>query len=224
VAGIVWLASYPKSGNTWVRIFLANYLMNSQTPVPINQVRRFAMSDAVGELYVKVAGRKFDVTDPAKALPMRDAVLRGIVANNADVNFVKSHCIRRNVYGIDLIPAKFTRSSIYILRNPLDMVLSYARHHGQTVEEAVHAIGHPDNATIGEGGEAVVTPMGSWSEHVNSWCARAPWPQLAVIRPLAYGEASPDGALGQTEPARPCRICSISAIPVSRPRSRAFWP
>ena len=38
---IIWLASYPKSGNTWTRLFLANYLMNAQTPVPINQAHRF---------------------------------------------------------------------------------------------------------------------------------------------------------------------------------------
>lgn len=176
---IIWLASYPKSGNTWVRIFLANYLMNSATPVPINQVHRFGLGDAVAKLYRKVAGRDFDLNDPGQVLSLRDAVLRGIVANDADVNFVKTHAIRRIVPGCDLIPAKYTRSSIYILRNPLDMVLSYARHHGQTPEQAVHSIGHPDNATISHG-EAVVTPMGSWSEHVNAWTARAPWPQVVI--------------------------------------------
>lgn len=176
---IIWLASYPKSGNTWVRIFLANYLMNSANPVPINQVHRFGLGDAVAKLYHRVAGRPVNVTDPAQVLPLRDAVLRGIVANNADVNFVKTHCVRRSLPGIELIPAKYTRSSVYILRNPLDMVLSYARHHGQTLEQAVHAIGHPDNATIGHG-EAVLTPMGTWSEHVNTWTARAPWPQLVI--------------------------------------------
>ena len=48
---IVWLASYPKSGNTWTRIFLANYLYNSQKPVPINQVHRFAMGDSITKTY-----------------------------------------------------------------------------------------------------------------------------------------------------------------------------
>ncbi len=27
---ITWIASYPKSGNTWVRSFLTNYLSNSE--------------------------------------------------------------------------------------------------------------------------------------------------------------------------------------------------
>ena len=35
---IIWLASYPKSGNTWVRAFLANYISNTEKPFPINEL------------------------------------------------------------------------------------------------------------------------------------------------------------------------------------------
>lgn len=176
---IIWLASYPKSGNTWMRIFLANYLMNTKTPMPINQVHRFGMGDTIAKTYHMVAGRPIDINDPQQILPLRDKVLRGIVGNNADINFVKTHNIRRDAYGVSLIPEKYTRSSIYILRNPLDMVLSYARHHGMTIDQTVRAIGHSDNATMGSG-EAVATFLGSWSEHVTSWTARASWPQLVI--------------------------------------------
>lgn len=176
---IVWLASYPKSGNTWMRIFLANYLMNAREPIPINQVHRFGMGDAIARTYQMVAGHPIDVNDPAVILPLRDKVLRSIVGNNADVNFVKTHYIRRVAFGYDLIPDQYTRSSIYILRNPLDMALSYARHHNLSLEDTVHAIGHSDNAVIGMG-ETVATFLGSWSEHVASWTARAPYPQLTV--------------------------------------------
>lgn len=176
---IIWLASYPKSGNTWMRIFLANYLMNTKEPMPINQVHRFGMGDTIAKTYQMVAGRPIDANDPAQILPLRERVLRGIVANNADVNFVKTHNIRRVAYGVDLIPEAVTRSSIYILRNPLDMVLSYARHHGLSLPDAVHAIGHSDNATAGDA-NAVATFLGSWSEHVNSWTARATYPQLTL--------------------------------------------
>ncbi len=176
---IIWLASYPKSGNTWMRIFLANYLMNTNEPMPINQVHRFGMGDTIAKTYQMVAGRPIDTNDPAQILPLRDKVLRGIVGNNADINFVKTHNIRRVAFGVNMIPDQYTRSSIYILRNPLDMVLSYARHHGLTIEAAVHAIGHSDNATSGDA-NSVATFLGSWSEHVNSWTARAPYPQLTI--------------------------------------------
>ena len=97
---IIWLASYPKSGNTWTRIFLANYLMNSDKPVPINQVHRFGMGDSIPRMYQMVAGRQIDVRDYQETLKLRDKVLAGIVANKADVNFVKTHNVRAEAFGV----------------------------------------------------------------------------------------------------------------------------
>ena len=36
---IIWLASYPKSGNTWVRLFLKSYLSDDIKEFSINQKR-----------------------------------------------------------------------------------------------------------------------------------------------------------------------------------------
>jgi hypothetical protein len=38
--GIIWLASYPKSGNTWFRVFLTNLLRDADTPASINELKR----------------------------------------------------------------------------------------------------------------------------------------------------------------------------------------
>jgi len=176
---IIWLASYPKSGNTWTRLFLANYLMNAQEPVPINQAHRFAVGDAVVKMYNRVAGREIDPQDLALCLRLRDPVLRAIVANNADVNFVKTHNARVAPEKIDLIPDRYTRSAIYIIRNPLDMVLSYARHYGITQEDAANKICHPDNGNLPTE-TSVAQYLSSWELHVKSWMAYAPWKRLLV--------------------------------------------
>ena len=144
---IVWMASYPKSGNTWARIFLANYIANMDRPVPINNAHRIAMGDSITKMYERVAGRPIDVTDLDAVLRLRPGVLRGIVANNADVNLVKTHNARVTARGVPLIPDQVTRSAVYMLRNPLDMVLSYARHYGMTPDEAVHTVSHPTMPT-----------------------------------------------------------------------------
>jgi hypothetical protein len=176
---IIWLASYPKSGNTWTRLFLANYLMNAQEPVPINQAHRFAMGDAVVKMYNRVAGREIDPTDLSLSLRLRDGVLRGIVSNNADVNFVKTHNARVAPEKIELIPDRYTRSAIYIIRNPLDMVLSYARHYGITQEDAANKICHPDNGNLPTE-TSVAQYLSSWDMHVKSWMAYAPWKRLIL--------------------------------------------
>ena len=176
---IVWLASYPKSGNTWARIFLANYMMNQTEPVPINQVHRFGIGDTIEKTYRMVGGQTADLSSIDVTLALRPKVLRGIVANNADVNLVKTHNIRSQAFGHELIPQQLTRSAVYIMRNPLDVVISYARHFGKTLEETVEAIGRSDNAS--PGGPGVVHQfLGSWSEHVQSWTSQAPYPQITL--------------------------------------------
>ncbi|MFU8777386.1 MAG: sulfotransferase domain-containing protein [Roseovarius sp.] len=176
---IVWLASYPKSGNTWTRVFLANYLLNTQKPLHINEVRRVGSGDSMAAAYHTVAGRKLDLSRVAHTLQFRHKVLRGIVNNNADINLVKTHNARVTAYEVELIPEMFTRASIYIMRNPLDMVLSYARHYDMSHADAVERITHPENANLPTD-TSVADFLGTWEAHVRSWVKYAPWPQLVL--------------------------------------------
>ena len=43
MGGIIWIASYPKSGNTWMRAFLHNLLRNPDKPADINKLDQFAL-------------------------------------------------------------------------------------------------------------------------------------------------------------------------------------
>jgi len=184
---IVWLASYPKSGNTWLRIFLANYLFGRTTPMPINQVHRLGLGDSIEKMYRMVAQRTanglvkapFDIADYRQSLALRGKVLEGIVSNNADVNFVKTHNDRTKAFGVELIPPRLTRSAIYIVRNPLDMVLSYARQYDQTPDFSATAIGRPDNSTAGANG-TVAQFLGTWSGHVRNWARCRDFPVLVL--------------------------------------------
>ncbi|MBY8976399.1 sulfotransferase domain-containing protein [Rhodobacteraceae bacterium NNCM2] len=165
---IVWLASYPKSGNTWTRAFLINYLVNSKSPVPINQIHRLGMGDAVTKSYQMVAKGPFDPTNPQDVINLRPAVLRAIASNEADMNFVKSHNANTAAFGQQLVPTPLTRSAVYIMRDPQDMVLSFARHYGHEPGAAIDAIGRDDHAINGDR-NSVIQFVGKWSNHVLSW-------------------------------------------------------
>jgi hypothetical protein len=95
------------------------------------------------------------------------------------VNFVKTHNARVAPEKIELIPDRYTRSAIYIIRNPLDMVLSYARHYGITQEDAANKICHPDNGNLPTE-TSVAQYLSSWDMHVKSWMAYAPWKRLIL--------------------------------------------
>ena len=168
MGNLIWLASYPKSGNTWTRIFLANYLLNAQKPIPINEVHRVGIGDSIADTY-RIAGKgRYDPDDYLTHLRQRERVMRGIVNNGADMNFVKTHNENGKAFGTTLIPRKYTRAAIYIVRHPLDVVISYARHYGMSQSQAARAISRPDNTTRGDQ-RNVMQYLGVWSAHVEGW-------------------------------------------------------
>ncbi len=176
---IVWLASYPKSGNTWLRVFLANYIYNSDKPIPINQVHRVGIGDSNSKAYRLVTKEAFDPTNPRQSIRIRPAVLKSITNNKADINLVKTHCENGIAFGSVLIPPELTRSAIYIMRNPLDMIVSYASHYGNDLDDAIGGIARKDNSLLG-GGDTVYQFLGTWSNHVIGWSKARKFPVLTL--------------------------------------------
>lgn len=165
---IVWLASYPGSGNTWLRAFLANYLMGGETAIPLNDLSRIGYHDSAWPAYRDFAGRDPNLMPIVELLDVRRKVLEAIADNGADVNLVKTHHAKSRIKGHWLIPADLTRTAIYLVRNPLDVVVSYADHWGTTHEFAARHFTLPTNG-IPASRKTVSQYLGTWSEHVRSW-------------------------------------------------------
>lgn len=176
---LVWLASYPKSGNTWLRVFMANYLLNRHEPLSINEVYRVAFGDSLLGFYARVAGRPVDPRNEQAVLALRHRVLKAITANGAANNLVKTHNQNLRVGEVFLIPADLTKLGVYILRNPLDMALSYADHYGLTVEQVAEAIASPSNRVVPDPTN-VMQYLGNWSQHVRSWTEARDFPVLTM--------------------------------------------
>ncbi|MEM7211008.1 MAG: sulfotransferase domain-containing protein [Pseudomonadota bacterium] len=177
---LFWLASYPKSGNTWMRAFLANYIFDQPEPVPVNELHRLGTGDANAEAFIKVVGNRFDPMNPADSARIREPFFKVLVANGADVNLVKTHNQNSAAFGVDLIPVHYTRGAIYIIRDPRDMIISYASHLGMTVEQAIKGMNSLDNATNADA-KNVHQYLGRWSDHVTSWTRTKKFP-VAVVR------------------------------------------
>ena len=179
VKSLLWLASYPKSGNTWMRAFLANYIFNLDRPVPVNQLSRLGIGDANTLAHRRVAGGNFDPRNPRQMVQVRRKMLDTVDGNGADLNFVKTHNQNTRAFGVEMVPRHQTRGAIYILRDPRDMAISYASHHGLTLDETIHRLNHPENATAGNE-QNVHQFLGTWSDHVRGWTRARGFPVLTV--------------------------------------------
>ncbi len=164
---IVWLASFPKSGNTWTRVFLANYFMPPGQAPDINTLYRFTTADVRQDFFDRVNGSPFVARDFNHWLKTRSGVLRAIAASKPGHHFVKTHCQVRRIGDVDLILPEVTAAAIYVMRNPFDLVLSYARHLGESVDQTITRMANAEAINGGETG--VLEVIGRWDQHVASW-------------------------------------------------------
>lgn len=177
---IIWLASYPKSGNTWTRAFLHNLLLKPDKPVYINDLDTFCVGEsgtAYFKLFLETPRETWTEDDVARARPLVHAKLTEASVDNV---FVKTHCALAKDHGHPTVNLEVTAGAIYIVRNPLDVVLSAAHHNGLSVAQSIRLMAKPD-ARSKTNDKHVHEFRGSWSQHVASWTAQA-HPTLHVMR------------------------------------------
>ena len=178
--GILWLASYPKSGNTWMRAFLANYFHGTKNPLKINELPKFVFSDSAVEHFEQMANGRVEHMSDREIHMLRRKVHEMFAWSGNDTVLVKTHNQIAFVDGVPTINPEATAGAIYMIRNPVDVCVSYAHHYGIDLDSAVVAMRSPDTRTT-TGREQVLQFMGSWSSHVLSWIT-APGLRLQVVR------------------------------------------
>ena len=168
MGNIVWLASYPKSGNTWLRILLANYLNDGVEPLPFERLEEYCVGDMNALPYSECVGRNMAYCSLGQLKKHRLKVQRYMASKIDGTLLVKTHA---NFSFKDKSPAiaqDVTRGAICIVRNPLDVVTSFADHYGLSLDQAIEA-SHQKNHVIPGNEHTVPQYLGNWGDHVTSW-------------------------------------------------------
>ena len=168
MGNIVWLASYPKSGNTWLRAFLANLVADRSTPVPLDELARYADDEASPERFSALAGRPSEGLDLSEIAALRPQVHALIARDARGTRFVKTHNMAGSFDGHPLHDMAVTAGAIYVVRNPLDVAVSMTHHFGLSLDEAIERLGDANVATANDA-LFVTQILGSWSMHVKGW-------------------------------------------------------
>lgn len=177
---LIWLASYPKSGNTWLRAFLHNLMRNPNEPYDINRLTDFTLSDAQMRWYQAFDPRPGPQISKEEIAALRPRMHEAMTRAHPDTIFVKTHNALVEDRGTPMITMEYTAGAIYVIRNPLDVVISYADHYGLTLDAAIAAMATPGLQSENEEIHCYER-YGSWSEHVMSWTHR-PTPGLHIVR------------------------------------------
>ena len=180
MGGIIWIASYPKSGNTWMRAFLHNLLLDPPEPARINELTQFTLGDTHPAWYEKVAGAPVHGASHAELARLRPLVHRLFTQVYPDSVFVKTHMALTEIAGTPLITMDYTAGAIYIVRDPRDVAISSASHFGTDIDGAIEMMANAQARTDFNPGN-VPQYYGTWSQHVQSWTA-LPHRALLIVR------------------------------------------
>lgn len=163
--GLVWLASYPKSGNTWMRVLLANLLAGKEQPVNINHL---------SEPETLMGNWRFSddmLVDPdllhwQELEQMRPLHCDFVANSTAFPFFCKTHDHFRGVLGRPILGTR-ARGALYILRDPRDVAVSLSHHANLPLDAVIAQMGDPFFS--GGNYKQLRYLLGDWAGHVSQW-------------------------------------------------------
>ena len=160
---ISWIASYPKSGNTFIRSFLASYFFSDTGKFDFDLLYNILQFPSL----------KFSKTD---LFSKKDAAQNWIYNQNFFFNnkdtFLKTHNTLIEFKGYKFTSPKQTKGAIYIVRDPRNVVLSMSHHYSLTYEESFEKMINNEASLLEKtfnNDHSNFTFLGSWSNHYKSW-------------------------------------------------------
>lgn len=174
---IWWLASYPKSGNTWLRLFIATLL--SGKPADMNKLHllgagssgRLAFDRSIGIEAVELSLRQQTILRPRAYEIWAAEAKRPLYCKTHD-----AYCL--TPAGEPLFPAAATWGAVYVVRDPRSVAVSLAHHIAWSIDQAITLMADPNAAfsrSSKRGPQQLLQRLLRWSEHVESWSS-APFP------------------------------------------------
>jgi hypothetical protein len=166
---IIWLASYPKSGNTWVRSMIAA-LMHTN-----DGMFNFDLLDKIKQFPSKSYFKNF-TNDFGNIHEIKKhwESAQDLINLDNKVKFFKTHHINCKINQYNFTSKKNTLATIYIIRDPRNLVNSISNHYSKSLEDSKNFLLTPKYIAgfRKDGGlekDSLKTLLGTWSEHYKFW-------------------------------------------------------
>ena len=178
-SSVVWLASWPRSGSTWLRTVLTGYLLDDDGPAPLDRLIGRPLA-SLRELFYEQIGLDSSDLTPEEILRLRPLFHERLARKLATAAggegapaFVKVHdaCLRTSE-GTPLFPKPVTAGVVYLVRNPLDVAVSFAHLMAEPVDRVIGWMNGPGTCLSGFRDrirQSLPEPLLTWGGHVSSW-------------------------------------------------------
>ena len=159
---IVWLASYPKSGNTFVRSLLCSYIFAKDGNFS------FELLKNIKQFPDKTLFKQIGVDINNDEEMYKNYINSQKVFNKKDtIRFLKTHSCFVNTKKFQFTDRHNTLGVIYIVRDPRNVVTSHSYHFQKTPQESLESL--LSQQVLIKDDRHCTTYLGSWKYHYNSW-------------------------------------------------------
>ena len=171
----IWLASYPKSGNTLVRSLLSSYFFSKDGIFNFELIKNIKQFP-IKELFLK---NGVDINNEKEVIRSYLKVQESINIKNS-IQFLKTHSYLFNIENNPFTKLEYSLGVIYIVRDPRNVVLSSSNHNSQSHERST------EDLIIGrelryKGKENIKVYTGTWGGNFNSWKSFKPVNKYLLI-------------------------------------------
>jgi hypothetical protein len=182
---IIWLASYPKSGNTWFRSFLTA-LKSEYEAFNINELKTDGIFSGKENLEYAL-DLEADDLHQHEIEKYQGLAWKYVSKKSSKKQFVKIHDafdFLPHSENKPLVPEEATFKAVYFVRHPFDVVPSLANHSGKNIEETVKFINDSNASFINIkkkknlAANQFYQHLGTWNEHVKSWLLYPKFPVM----------------------------------------------
>ena len=161
---IIWIASYPKSGNTLLRSLLASYFFSNDGNFEFNDLNHIKQFPAI-ENFRKLG---IDLSNESEVFQNFIEAQKLINKENKKIKFIKTHSSLCKINNCNFTDLKNTLGAIYIVRDPRNVVTSFAHHYNLNIEQATDTLIDKFRWLV-KTEKMYKTFLGSWNVNYNSW-------------------------------------------------------
>ena len=168
---IIWISSYPKSGNTWMRFLISNYYFNKDNKFNFQIADNNILMFPQISIMKKIVDKQSIIQNPFNISKYWLELQKKIHIEGGNVAFFKNHNALVSIDENEFTNTDLSLAAVYIVRDPRDVVISYAYYRNMSFDKIISNL--CDDKLFyninSNHGFPYVEILGSWSYHYKSW-------------------------------------------------------